>query len=125
MADHNQQTRNPTGRRDPLRRKTGGYVRLDRAKNRAGRAQRRAGTSARPSRYALITSSRVRAGRAPTRTFRPSAGEVVVRERGVTIAGSPRAVEDYLDAQEIDRRLADPENRPRIPWAELKARRGL
>ena len=43
----------------------------------------------------------------------------------VTITGTPDAIEDYLDAREIDRRLADPENRQRIPWSELKAKRGL
>ncbi len=51
--------------------------------------------------------------------------KVVIHEHGVLISGSRQAMEDYVDGREIDRRLADPENQRRIPWAEVKARRGL
>jgi hypothetical protein len=51
--------------------------------------------------------------------------QVVVHGRGVTIVGSARAIEDYLDAREIDRRMADPENRQSVSWSDLKAKRGL
>jgi len=49
----------------------------------------------------------------------------VARHGGVTISGSLDAVEDYLDAREIDRRLSDPANHERLTWSKLKARRGL
>jgi hypothetical protein len=49
----------------------------------------------------------------------------VVHQHGVAISGPEDLVEDFLDGQEIDRRLADPANQQRIPWSELKARRGL
>jgi hypothetical protein len=69
---------------------------------------------------------------ADRRTRRPtgqkrdgSSGEVVVQKDGVTISGPEDLVEDFLDGQEIDGRLADPANQQRIPWSELKARRGL
>ena len=53
-------------------------------------------------------------------------GRRAFAKRGsVTISGAPDAVEDYLDAQEIDRRLADPANARRLSWDEIKARRGL
>jgi hypothetical protein len=51
--------------------------------------------------------------------------DVIIREDGVTISGSPAAIEDYLDAWEIDRRLADSSNQRRISLAELRAKRGL
>lgn len=54
-----------------------------------------------------------------------ASGRVIVKGAGVSITGTRRAVEDYLDAQEIDRRLADPTNQERVPWDEIKARRGL
>jgi hypothetical protein len=50
---------------------------------------------------------------------------VVVVEGGVRISGSPRAIEDYLDSREIDRRLADSENQRRISIADLRAKRGM
>jgi hypothetical protein len=49
----------------------------------------------------------------------------VVQKDGVTISGPEDLVEDFLDGQEIDRRQADPASQQRIPWSELKARRGL
>jgi len=65
-------------------------------------------------------------GWAITRSPRTAASDrVAVRAGRVTVAGARDDVEDFLDAQEIDRRLADPANRDRIPWDELKARRGL
>src|SRR5215218_7901381 len=53
--------------------------------------------------------------RPPARSSRPSPpssgirARVDVREHGVAIIGSAKAVEDFLDGREIDRRLADPE----------------
>ncbi|MGE3601635.1 MAG: hypothetical protein AB7N70_39540 [Dehalococcoidia bacterium] len=43
----------------------------------------------------------------------------------MTISGSPAAIEDYLDAREIDRRLVDPSNQRHLSLAELRAKRGL
>ena len=47
------------------------------------------------------------------------------REDGVTHSGSPAVIEDYLDAREIVRRLADPSDHHRLSLAELRAKRGL
>jgi len=69
--------------------------------------------------------------RPPARSSRPSPpssgirARVDVREHGVTIIGSAKAVEDFLDGREIDRRLADPESSRCIPWAKVKANLGL
>jgi len=66
--------------------------------------------------------------RPPARSSPPSSGiraRVDVREQGVTIIGSAKAVEDFLDGREIDRRLADPEASRCIPWAKVKASLGL
>jgi hypothetical protein len=38
----------------------------------------------------------------------------VIVEGSARIIGSPEAIEGHLDAREIDRRLADPENQRRI-----------
>jgi hypothetical protein len=48
-----------------------------------------------------------------------------IRRNGVTISGTPDAIEDFLDARLIDERLAEARTRQPIPWDELKARRGL
>lgn len=53
------------------------------------------------------------------------AGSVVIEGHGVTIIGAAQSIEDFLDGQEINRRLADTESRRRVSWAALKARRGL
>jgi hypothetical protein len=91
------------GATGPATAPAGRYVRHDPAKARARR------------RYPI--------GSPPRR--RPAGPTKVVRKQGVRIVGTPAAIEDFLDAREIDRRLADPANQHRIPWAELKARRGL
>ncbi|MGE0540426.1 MAG: hypothetical protein AB7R89_09605 [Dehalococcoidia bacterium] len=54
-----------------------------------------------------------------------ASAEVVIRDDHVTISGEQEAIEDYLDAREIDRRLADPSNHTRLSLAELRAKRGL
>ena len=80
-----------------------------------------AGTPVRSAATGRFVNGQARAGAAP-RGSRPA---FVVVDNGVTITGSPRALEDHLDGREIERRHADPENQGRIPWSELKAKRGL
>jgi hypothetical protein len=63
-------------------------------------------------------------GQVPRRVERPDKAVVHVSS-GITITGAPSDVEDFLDAREIDRRLADPANQERIPWREVKASLGI
>ena len=112
-------------RQNSLAKKTasGQYVRRDRAGRFVSgrRVSGHADLVAPPARRTVDMSDY----RPPTEPPRRAAEDVVVREDGVTISGSPAAIEDYLDAREIDRRLADPSNQRRLSLAELRAKRGL
>lgn len=128
MADR--RTAKPAVRRlRPARGKTAGAT--PRERNASGTPRpKRPGTAPRAGASAVVTPIRARpmGGTTPNRSparAAPPAGDVVLHEHGVTISGSIEAVEDFLDAREIDRRMADPEASRRIPWDQVKATLGL
>jgi predicted nucleotidyltransferase len=85
----------------------------------AGRATRARATTydvTRPARRGVAGVLAARSGRG---------ADIAVCEYDVTISGPERAVEDFLDAHEIDRRLADPEASRRLPWDQVKTNLGL
>ncbi len=116
-------TSKPEGRTTPR------YARRD-SKNGRWRAKR-SDTARRPGQYTFIPTRRSGSAvierssqQAPPLPILP-VDDVVIHEHGVLISGSRQAMEDYVDGREIYRRLADPDNQRRVPWAEVKARRGL
>lgn len=94
------QTQKPVPARAPIRGKRGVYVRRDRAKVRKWRI-----------RGASLLSRNARS--------------ILIREQDVLVAGTPAALEDFMDGWEIDRRMADPANQRRLSWQDLKGSRGL